>query len=111
MKYLKYYEDINFNIDDWDEEEFENNDIKNIPEYTTEFYPKDTLRINNIYMKSLNYGHMLRQAKTMANRITHIDKAIRRGNAALYSTILDKRSKKEISDIFFNRAKKLYYEN
>jgi len=116
MKYLKYFESISAFDDDWDfdEEEFEEKSYKDIPVYQTvgiSFDSKDRMRINGIFIKAKDFEHVLRLAQTMANRITHIDKAIKRGNAcsAQYSWRMTPEEEKSLEDIFYNRAKKLYF--
>lgn len=119
MKYIKLFENFEeFEDEDWDfEEEYEEDkSIKDIPIYQkvrNTYDQKDQMRIINIMARNANlsFEHALRQARTMANRITHIDKAIKRGNACLFGGAygLTDEQKIEMANIFHNRAKKLYF--
>jgi len=116
MKYLKLFEKFDaFDEDDWDfEEEYvENSSYKDIPIYKQigdSFDEKDRMRIISLLTKAKDFDHSLKLATTMANSITHIDKAIKRGNFCLVGGHgLDSNQKVELAKIFHDRAKKLYF--
>lgn len=113
MKYLKLFEIFDFDEEEWDfdEEEYQEHSYKDIPIYQEvgiSYDVKDETRIRNILLRSKNREHALSLAQTMANRITHIDKAIRRGNACFIGAYPPS-VKKNMSQIFYDRAKKLFF--
>ena len=115
MKYLKLYEDVDFDDFDIEEEENPTRSHKDIPIYNKigdTYTQKDVQRISGMILRCKSPAHLLRLSQTMANRITHIEKSIQRGNAAV---AFDKVSKiyavpTKVSKIFFDRAIKLYYD-
>lgn len=63
---------------------------------------KDRMRISDIVDKAKgDKSKELQLARTMANRITDYDKAIRRGRAA------EEEGHKHLAEVFFARAKEL----
>lgn len=118
MKYIKLFEgfikeDIDVFAEEWDldDEEFYDQEKSHwdIPGMPKGYDEKDHMRITNLINRSNNMEHLIRLAKTMANRITHIDKAIRRGNAVSKGTALPEPVRSEFAKVFYDRAKKLYF--
>jgi len=112
---MKYIKKLNIDFNNWDDYD-DGKTYKNIPYYKKingEYNSKDEQRIHGLYKKTTDINAILKLSNTMANRITNIVKAIKRGNAALhviYTFPISLKDKKRIADVFYKRAEKLYYE-
>jgi len=106
MKYLKLYEELDIDFDDWEWEEDEPVDNKRIIRRKGEnLVPeeKDFMRIRVLVQKyGRNTPDAIRAARTMAKRITHLDKAYRRATAA------DELGYESLGKVFWDRVYDLY---